>query len=85
MVTRDYLLEKGFEVDKCSPSTVEDFMKKVKPQGGYVSVRFKQGKENAVGLYAYSDANHENVRKVVLSDTIVTKSDLEIALKLCRL
>ena len=84
MITRDYLLANGFERNNCSPSTVEDYVKKVKPQGGYVSVRFEPGNEIAVGLYAYSENEHVNIRKVVLSDTTVTKRDLEIALELCR-
>lgn len=85
MITRDYLLAKGFERDNGSPSTVEDFVKKVNPQGGYVSVRFKPDREAAVGLYAYSETQHVNIRKVVLSDTTVTERDFEIALELCRL
>ena len=85
MITRDYLLAKGFERDNGSPSIVEDFVKKVNPQGGYVSVRFKPDKEAAVGLYAYSETQHVNIRKVVLSDTTVTERDFEIALELCRL
>ena len=82
MITRDYLLKHGFQKDICAPSAVEDYFKKVNPNGGYISVRFKG--DNAIGLYAYSEIAHENIRKVVLSDTTVTKEDLEIAKKICR-
>ena len=78
-------MAKCFERDNGPPSTVEDFVKKVNPQGGYVSVRFKPDREAAVGLYAYSETQHVNIRKVVLSDTTVTERDFEIALELCRL
>lgn len=81
MITKDYLLKDGFEQDMRAPSSVEDYFRKVKPQGGYISVRFKG--DNAVGLYAYSENNHENIRKVVLSDTIVTEEDFEMAKKIC--
>lgn len=82
MITKEYLLEKGFERDNTSPTSVEDFYRKEKSKGSYISVRFKG--EDAVGLYAYSECEHVNIRKVVLSDTIVTKEDFEMAEKICR-
>lgn len=85
MLTRDYLLKIGFEHDTCSPTTEEDYFKKENPNGGYISVRFKPNKETAVGLYAYSEKEHINIRKVVLSDTNVTIRDFEIAKEICNL
>ena len=83
MITREFLLERGFKQDICAPSSVEDYFKKENPQCGYVSVRFKG--DIATGLYAYSENKHVNIRKVVLSDTTVTNDDFDFALKICRL
>lgn len=83
MLTKEYLLERGFERDMCSPSSVEDFYNKEKSKSCYISVRFKEDK--AVGLYAYAENEHTNIRKVVLSDTVVTIEDLQKALEICRL
>lgn len=82
MLTKEYLQKNGFEKDLTSPSSVEDYFRKEKEQG-YISVRFKEDKP--VGLYAYSENQHLNIRKVVLSDTIVTEDDLESAIRMCRL
>ena len=82
MVTKEYLLGKGFVRDTGAPSSVEDFYIKGESHNFYVSVRFKEG--TAVGLYAYSENQHQNIRKVVLSDTTVTKEDLQRAVQLCR-
>ena len=83
MITKEYLLEKGFERDNTSPTSVEDFYRKEKPKGTYISVRFKG--EYAVGLYAYSEDESKAIRKVVLSDTIIVDKDLEYAMAICRL
>lgn len=80
MITKDYLLKNGFEKDKCSPSSVEDWFRKEK-SGGYIAIRFKEDK--AVGLYAYLEGQI-STRKVVLNDTDVTEEDFEMAKKLCR-
>ncbi len=82
MITKEWLQKNGFEKDNTSPSSVEDFFRKEK-QVGYISVRFKEDK--AVGLYAYSENQHLDIRKVVLSDTTVTEDDLRDAIKICRL
>lgn len=82
MITKEWLQKNGFEKDNTSPSSVEDYFRKEKGQG-YISVRFKEDK--AVGLYAYSENSHLNIRKVVLSDTTVTDDDLYNAIKICRL
>lgn len=85
MITRNFLLERGFERDRYTPTTVEEYFMYVKPKGGYISVRFQPNKENAVGLYAYSESENTFVRKVVLSDTDVTIRDFEMAKEICRL
>lgn len=83
MVTRDYLEREGFRLSTCSPISVKEYEKKT--HNGYISVRFTDS-EIATGLFAYSQSyDHKNTRKVVLNDTIVTKEDLQMALKVCRL
>lgn len=83
MLTRDYLLKNGFEKDNGGPKTVEIYF--TKTNSGYISVRFEPDKEQATGLYAYSENQHINIRKVVISDSIVTIRDFETAKELCRL
>lgn len=83
MITREFLLKEGFVKDPCSPEKVEDFYRK-KKIGGYISVRFMKGQNEPCGLYAYFENEHDNIRKVVLSDTIVTEKDFEMAKKLSR-
>ena len=86
MITKDDLKKNGFAIDTTSPTSVEDWFWKVRPQGGYVSVRFRKGEETPCGLYVYTEgADHSNTRKVVLSDTQVTEQDLEMAMKICRI
>ncbi len=83
MITKEYLQEKGFRRDYTSPSSVEDYFRKEKTERIYIKVRFKG--DVAVGLFAYTENEHINIRKVVLSDTVVTEDDLENAIKICHL
>lgn len=85
MITKDYLEKKGFKPDHTSPDSVRDYEMHIRPQGGYVSVRFRKDEETPCGLYAYSEGHdHSNTRKVVLNDTLVTEQDLEMAMTICR-
>ena len=85
MITRDYLLRKGFKPNPCSPDSVRDYEMCVRPSGGYVTVRFRKDNDEPCGLYAYSESpEHANTRKVVLNDTLVTESDLQMAMDICR-
>ena len=84
MVTREFLLENGFRRSSASPSSIEEYVYD-ESQVGYMAVRFKPGNEQADGLYAYSDKNNTNMRKVVLTDTKVTWEDFDMARTICRI
>ena len=87
MVTRDYLEKEGFKQSTRCPLDVVEYEKEICYRS-YISVRFYPAEsEQATGLYAYSQnqMGNTNTRKVVLSDTIVTEEDLQMALKICRL
>ncbi len=85
MITRDYLKKLGFKQDVRAPKGCEDYFIQI-VGNGYVNIRFMQNEPDKVSyLYAYSENKHTNLRKVVLSETIVTKEDFESALKLCHI
>lgn len=86
MVTRDYLEKEGFKQSTRCPLNVVEYEKGIGYRC-YISVRFSPAEnEHATGLYAYSEwPDNTNTRKVVLNDTIVTKEDLQMALKICGL
>ena len=87
MVTRDYLEKEGFKRSTRCPLDIVEYEKEIGWRQ-YVFVRFYPAEsEHATSLYAYSQSqlDNENTRKVVLSDTIVTEEDLQMALKICRL
>lgn len=87
MVTRDYLEREGFKQSTRCPLDVVEYEKELGYRR-YISVRFYPAdSEHATGLYAYSQNQRDNAntRKVVLSDTIVTEEDLQMALKICGL
>lgn len=82
MLDKEYLIKEGFVLDYTAPSSVTDYERRTAK--GYVRVRFEG--ETATGLYAYTEGpKNNNMRKVVLTSTIVTKEDLETAIKLCKL
>lgn len=84
MITREFLLKEGFADDGSSIIGQTDFFLKRK-QGGYISVRFREGEKEPYGMFAYfATPDHRNIRKVVLNDTIITDEDFAMAKKLCR-
>lgn len=81
MLSKEFLLKEGFKHNPRAVDTVFEFEKEI--NGGYISVRFDGN--TAVGLYVYTDGPKDiNIRKVVLSETIVTKQDYELVKQLCR-
>lgn len=85
MITKELLKSLGFNKEETIPNE-ESYVRRLKSHGDYAELRFSsKDKSKVEHLYVYSEApDHSNIRKVVLSDTTVTKSDLMTALTLCQ-
>lgn len=80
MLTKEFLLKEGFKHNPYGPNTLNEYEKEV--DCGHIYIRFNEGR--AVGMYIYTERPNVDIRKIVLSDTDVTKEDYELAKQLCR-